>query len=1409
MSGGVSGSIGLPELNIAAFKKDGPKTKTTSLFSSAKPKDSPPPKDLPTAPKIKPETLVNASKLAKTTAPTTAPKTTAAPPKVDTEKLAKLIQDTPGKMSDLEGKIASYAEGATKLAADPKAKGYTEGMASSLQTRLSLQKDVQERLAALETGEAPKHLSAKDINDLRTKLIGMAIDLALPELAHARNQESSLSPETNSQLQLRGVIGQGIQNTPSLSQEHDKLVALLKDLRTTFAGKPEEAGQVTGAFLKALSETSVGRDKSMAPLDKLQTFNALTQALSKGDISVGSMPLLRSDDPGFAKLMSGLRSNHYAGDAARNFLLSLDPVAHRNLLTDLQGLHEQGGLQGKSLSELRNMLPEGLRADFDKAVDKGRAAAKLRDDFEDQRTRTARSLGSENGHLAESSVLMKAKGMRVLNDSGLSIKADDTTIDKQLKTLAKTNKEGAFQVTRLALMMEKLAAAEEEALGRNQFGLNTNEKFDASAIMQVTGVTEKDLQAMGYSTDGGVDGLEKNMERLGKAGFEDVGQVKDVMTRMRGMKAVMENRGIQGNMHAEFQMQTAAVGKLLQKEIASDAMQMVGATLGDDLSKDPGVALKQAMTGIATGIQTALFKTETGETSDLAELLNGLQEDIQMFDKGIASLGKDLTNVEKEIGRQQRLLGFLTDGSGKIDPKNPSGLESSKLILKALQLDDAIQNMSDGAWKDSAIAERDRTLKELKGFDEKLMKRTWTGKSIFNRSEPPTIQQLRALEPQARAIIYIRETGPNKMAEIREDMTKFGLTRDALVAERREVAPRLFNAMERLVHLAVATNIPYDQAETTVEGAYNPSYDMSGKRDKVEALLKEWGVDTEAFAVEIDHAINTPITGKTLDQWRVDAGRGSFDQVLETGFVAKEPSSAKKKFGDFAMAGLMLLANKSQITSQARLELEAMVDSLPKNSKFDLSSGTEISLNTGRIPVEPTATVTVRGRISGSVFKSMVIETGSSGEIKLTGMLGGTAKLGVDLQASLDPLKMTGSEVTLLGGGKLESRVGAELSLDGGYEGAGGFQISFPATPEGKKAAIEAILKLTERQKPSAEIFEQATDVASFRRHKGDFGGKAQLFANVSAFWQPGGNDGDMFEDIGGDNSAYKSGASNKHGVGAGAQIEARAGVGGKSEITTSLDKSTVKTETSSFVSVGGKVAIYAQTFSALGMLSNVGMTESGAQKGMDQQFDKDSSTKVDGAWSGGNATVPYELVNLSAEVRVTTINKKKLEFAVVGTESREVLAKAEMKELTDGANTSTIHHLMAALPDDMLKSIKDDPKKIGPIREMFDEISRIGLSSAMIEVTYNIKPDQLALANELFREADLAMESGDKSTANKLMAAAKGIVDDRDNYTPAKISLIDKTSVKDVANRGMAVLAKVDIVSNVGTERVMMSVTL
>ena len=148
-------------------------------------------------------------------------------------------------------------------------------------------------------------------------------------------------------------------------------------------------------------------------------------------------------------------------------------------------------------------------------------------------------------------------------------------------------------------------------------------------------------------------------------------------------------------------------------------------------------------------------------------------------------------------------------------------------------------------------------------------------------------------------------------------------------------------------------------------------------------------MDTDAFAVEIDEAIAHPIDAKTLRAWDWTDSSQSFDELMETGFIDRAQSTKGRKAMRLMGDAALLFANKRRIDSRMREELGALLNEMPKNSKFDIKTGTEITLNSGKIPLEPTATVTLRGRLAGSILQTMQIEVGSSGEFKISGPAGG------------------------------------------------------------------------------------------------------------------------------------------------------------------------------------------------------------------------------------------------------------------------------------------------------------------------------------------------------------------------------------------------------------------------------------
>ena len=187
------------------------------------------------------------------------------------------------------------------------------------------------------------------------------------------------------------------------------------------------------------------------------------------------------------------------------------------------------------------------------------------------------------------------------------------------------------------------------------------------------------------------------------------------MDRMRGLKAVIENRDIQDNLRADLRSQTRTMGTLLQKEIATDAMESFGAALGDDLSADGGTALAQVFAGIGGAVHEALFATETGAPSETGQRLDALQADLAVNAEVSLQVAQELTALEDEILLHQEVLADYAATHGRIDSRHPEGLKSAQLILKVIDLDATAANHPEGAVKAMIERERDAALRQLKG----------------------------------------------------------------------------------------------------------------------------------------------------------------------------------------------------------------------------------------------------------------------------------------------------------------------------------------------------------------------------------------------------------------------------------------------------------------------------------------------------------------------------------------------------------------------------------------------------------------------------------------------------------------------------------------------------------------------
>ncbi|MEM8836942.1 MAG: hypothetical protein AAGE89_02530 [Pseudomonadota bacterium] len=1305
-------------------------------------------------------------------------------------------------MTSISDDIESYTEDMAGLSDIKSDKEYKQKAGDLAARKIEIQGKIQDTLLELD-GEISTTLRNTKVAELREQLIGHAVDLAFPEMAKALSERTEISDEAQLLLQQNGSDKEDLA-FKKLQLARTELVESLSELRQSVGSDAKTANIVTGGFLKALSHSQANFIDG-TPLDKAELLKDVVDGVSRGDITIANSKLVPTNDKNVRTLMTALRLEHYADTAARQFA-----IANDDTLKDVAG--------AMSHSEIRGKIPEKDLVAFDAKIASAKEAAKLRDQFELQKERTARAVGPEKAHLAQVSLMLKASGARDLDGGHLD--PESKVITSALANLAKTNKKGAFQVAKLGLDMEALAKKEQEAFGFNSFNIsfvdedgNAKRNFDANAIMHVVGMTDEDVAALNYDL-GEIEDFTENMGRLADIGGTSVKQLTTALNRLKGAgKAALENKDVQDNLRAELARRTDAMSELVYDSIVKDALLTIENIDKSLLSADPDLAVKQAMRGIAAGVTESLFVTIGSdgrpEISNLGAELSLLQERYQNATQMKIQAGARLTEIDKAISEQQAILTDLKKSGKSINPENPRGLTSAKNILKVLALQEKIDGLdADDPENKDQIAEltktRDDTLKDLRGFDANKMKRVWGQK---RSGDIPTVETLKGLKQAAEAIIFVREGAPKLKNEIQAFADTVELERQTMLNERYEAAPAQFEAMQRLIMAAVIENLPDKADQDIASGDFMKSYPLEGQREAILKTLKDWGVDTKAFATEIDATLSQKVDGNMLLRYKDHVQGQSFGDLLGTEVAgARKAMPENSKFIGFIKDVGLVIANKRKIDDNMRQELSALFEKLPESSKFDLVSGTQIQANSGNIPVEPSGTVTVKARVTASVFENLIVERGSKGEFKISGMLGGSAKIGGEIAATLG--KATGD----VGGGKAELKAQAKIGGDLSVEGAKGFEIAFPPGDKGEEAAMKLIMALTDQKSMSAELFEQGSSISNTSFLKGKISGYSAFSAKAELAWQPGGDDGDPFDfDGSGDDPNLKSGAKNKHGVGMGASFSAFASQGGKKQWITSIDKSTLKTESETVIGVTFKANLYASTFSALGLGTGSLISGTGLQEQADNATDKNSDpNQVDGVWNGGNATVAHDIANIEAGLTVTTVQKKKLEFAKTGPEGVEVLTKSELQERTDGGNTPSMNRMAEAiLTEATLEKLKADKEKCVKVKAMLKAATRIGLNKSLFEVTYALDPKKLDQVNELFDQARVLRDNGQKTQAKLLESAGNAIVEDRDNYVPTKISLVEKTADKALANRGNAQLLRVDIMSSTGSERLIDSVSI
>ncbi|WP_163850618.1 hypothetical protein [Pseudooceanicola aestuarii] len=1454
----ITGKIGLPSQEIASFgKTSGKKASGTHLAFKGKIKG---PRKVTPQPPARPVPLANLRSAMATARRSLVP--LPAPPLPPARAAAPLTATPPAPQQGAANAARPAAQPAAQPAATParlEARTAALTLAQLAQDEFGRHVlDVHEAANALAEGRAHAGRHGTDLVALQLDL-SRGIEDKITLLSEAA---SGLPPHAETTEALRALTRQAILvERPGLVLASDAALEALSDaLLDLKAGSGVTGDALTGDLVRALTRSeafcqlaSPGSKTAATADEQTAILTQMTRALAQGNSAISGKQLLHAPHGDVGRVMTALTVGHLRDMAASQFIAAADGDA----FDAARGLYDEGARP--SVADLRAALPAAARADFDTSQAVAGEIADLRVAFDTQQSRVVRLLGPKQAHLAQAALLIAAGGLRDTreDDTGRMdirrLKFDDNDaqgarVAGLLDKLGRDNKPAAFQLARLAHMLSALADAERGILGVDRFGLGPDAKFDAAAVLRATGLTEQDMSKLYGDRDLGTD-VHLHMERLGNSGFKGVKDLKRHIDRTSGAGEVLRNRGVQKGLQDRTHSSLSATGALQIKRTLEDAAQFfetadartrAADADGPDLPRDAGDQARLFMGTVARAIQSTCLDGPDGQAtrdsfaSHAATVAEAVEAEVGAL--------SDLAELEAEVATAKRLLNDLSAGddgplSGtKINAKHPRGLHSAKAVLTALAAMDALaeaeaardteldelraMGMSDATLEGAATtmdanmqpARQAMTdaLETIRGLDLTKMHRSWTDR--FSRAaarqalpDPATLRDARAA---AEAIVLIREGAAQRRAGLEDAVTAAGLAREQAHEDRRADAPELFRVMDRMIRTAVMSHLPNEGGGTADgRGGITTDADMStpDRRAAIERTLTGWGVDIAVFAPEIDRATADPISLGTLKSWQADLRTDRFADLLGLDIpaaAATGPSEAVRNLGENF---LLFIANKRVIDSQAREELEALFSHMENGSKFDLKSGTEIKLSSGKIPLDPSGMLTLQGRLKGSILKNLGIEMSSKGQFKITGALGGGVGAGVDFDATA--LKLTADA----GVAKAQLKVGAGVSVDGSYEGFAGFETTYPATEAGRQAAMTLILDLIDRQRPSAELFEDLDAAARMQSHqgKGSIGAKAGASASILA--QPGGNDNDsLFEADSSDDTDFKSGASNTHGATLGVSVGVAAGIGGKVKTSTTLDSRTVQTEFTKEAKVYAKASASVSTFSAFGLAGNAAATQSGLQAAADQEFDIDTDPdKVRGGWSGGTATTSYELASLGAEISISTTRKIKTQFALEGAAGTERLTKAEFVETATVGSVpfGRIVDLMVSEPTLAKLRAPGNEERFNAAHSILKEGVRRG--DGYLEMSYAMKPEKLTEARRLMELAQELRNTGHRTRSRRVQGKVNDMMRTRDNYEATKLSFRAKTEVKDVANRGKSAVMALNVIGSMKHDVNVLSVSL
>jgi len=856
------------------------------------------------------------------------------------------------------------------------------------------------------------------------------------------------------------------------------------------------------------------------------------------------------------------------------------------------------------------------------------------------------------------------------------------------------------------------------------------------------GISEKDLEAIG------LDGLQ--LEDLKKAvltmGTQGLGSIEDVQDTVKAINVAVD-KVLRSELGQEAignyaNASPQAMGRRLLNDMLFDAValdaQIRKTPLPEadyDIKPDDARVVREckrknekAKKLIEDAVSGDAWGELTTESTDYA----ALETDI------VALLGEHET-AQKEIeAARDVLMGQKApDKLGiDIDADNPRGLKSARLLLDALD-----------AYESGDAKACDACLEQLRGFDLQRMRRPWTGKlaAKFGKGAKLDIDDLNQkgkladLRAAAEAILRVRDSGPADLTRLRGEIEDKGLEMDQTLESRANQHPDVMNWVRQQTRAAVLSVWPRDARDLTVdkdgkliegfdpaESSFDPQ--KPGNREKILKQLTDWGLDIAAFAPEIDSVIFGNCGRTEMVTWRreTEFSKAGFDLL-----TAQPERSAPR-------GALDAIVGHREMNETMKRSLLSLLDTMQDGDKIDLKAGQRITLDSQKIPIDPTGTLGVRAKFGGSRLGQFEIELGSDG-YKLSLRVGNEGRVGAELVA--------GQEWKL--GGPFKAKAEGAIGAEGSHSRLNGVAMTFEKSDAGREALLELVNKMAEEPKITILDLQQGKDVGRTKQTQSKLGAKARGGAKLEAGWE----------------SKAKEG---KQGLGIGAEITVGVGKSWKDTSVASLNEETLKGETETSFTITGSVGVYAKLMNAGNFGGAQGSLNDGAQTGSIDAFGKNPNTESPN-YDLSNPTGNLDALNLGYELN----GFAKMKWKVVLNQEGQI-AKAENARECN-VKTGPIAK-MASVIDPALKKRIDDPKNdndkklardIGHMMRQMDD-------NDVLSVTYGLTPEVLSQVNGLMLKAKALQREGSERLAARLLKEADSLLDDETSYVPTKITLIN-----------------------------------